>query len=71
MPNNSMRELLVREAHSRGLIGYFGVRKTFDALNEYFFWPKMKRGVERVFTKCIACRKAKVSPHSCTYLYLF
>ena len=27
VPNSSMRELLVREAHSRGLMGHFGVKK--------------------------------------------
>ena len=43
-----MRELLVREAHGGGLMGHFGVRKTLEVLHEHFFWPKMKRDVERV-----------------------
>ena len=48
VPNSSMRELLVREAHGGGLMGYFGVRKTLDVLHEhFFFWPKMKCDVER------------------------
>ena len=37
VPNSSMRELLVREAHEGGLIGHFGVRKTLDMLHEHFF----------------------------------
>jgi hypothetical protein len=28
VPNSSMRELLVREAHGRGLMGHFGVRNS-------------------------------------------
>jgi len=43
VPLSSMRELLVREAHGRVLIGYFGVVKTLDVLHEHFNWPKMKK----------------------------
>jgi hypothetical protein len=65
VPNSSMRELLVREAHRGGLMGHFGVRKTLDVLHEHFFWPKMKRDVERFCARCITCRQAKsrVLPH--------
>ena len=65
VPNSSMRELLVREAHSGGLMGHFGVKKTLETLHEHFFWPKMRRDVERICSRCIACRKAKsrVLPH--------
>ncbi|XP_075674999.1 uncharacterized protein LOC142644229 [Castanea sativa] len=48
VPNSSMRELLVREAHGGGLMGHFGVRKTLEVLHEHFFWLKMKRDVERL-----------------------
>ena len=65
VPNCSMRELLVREAHSGGLMGHFGVKKTLDMLHEHFYWPKMRRHVERICSTCIACRRAKskVLPH--------
>ncbi|RVW23726.1 hypothetical protein CK203_100807 [Vitis vinifera] len=55
VPNSSMRELLVREAHGGGLMGHFGVRKTLDVLHEHFFWPKMKCDVERACARCITC----------------
>ena len=45
VPNSSLRELLVREAHGGGLMGHFSVRKTLDVLHEHLFWPKMKRDV--------------------------
>uniref|UniRef100_A0A2N9FHY6 Reverse transcriptase n=1 Tax=Fagus sylvatica TaxID=28930 RepID=A0A2N9FHY6_FAGSY len=48
VPSCSMRELLVREAHGGGLMGHFGVKKTLDILHEHFFWPKMKRDVNRI-----------------------
>jgi len=65
IPNCSMRELLVLESHGGGLMGHFGVAKTLDMLKEHFFWPHMKRDVEKVCSKCVACKKAKskVNPH--------
>uniref|UniRef100_A0A2N9HIB0 Reverse transcriptase n=1 Tax=Fagus sylvatica TaxID=28930 RepID=A0A2N9HIB0_FAGSY len=65
VPSCSMRELLVREAHGGGLMGHFGVKKTLDILHEHFFWPKMKKDVNRICGRCITCRKAKskVLPH--------
>ncbi|KAI3469143.1 hypothetical protein Pfo_025806 [Paulownia fortunei] len=65
VPHSSLRELLVREAHSGGLMGYFGVAKTLGVLHEHFFWPHMKRDVERICAKCINCKqaKSKQQPH--------
>ena len=37
VPNSCLRELLVREAHGRDLMGHFGIVKTLDVLKEYFF----------------------------------
>ncbi|KAL3567897.1 hypothetical protein D5086_030548 [Populus alba] len=59
VPLSSMSELLVREAHGGGLMGHFGAVKTLDVLHEHFYWPKMKKDVQRICDKCITCRKAK------------
>ena len=40
MPNSSICELLVCEAHGGGLMGHVGVRKTLDMLHEHFFFAK-------------------------------
>ena len=40
VPNSSMCELLVREAHGGGFMGHFGVRKTLNVLHEHFFLAK-------------------------------
>ena len=60
-----MRELLVREAHSGGLMGHFGVTKTYDVLHEHFYWPNMRKLVEKICSTCITCKQAKstVMPH--------
>jgi hypothetical protein len=42
-----------------GLMGHFGVKKTEDVLATHFFWPKMRRDVERYVSRCMTCNKAK------------
>ncbi|KAL5738445.1 hypothetical protein ACOSP7_031206 [Xanthoceras sorbifolium] len=65
IPNCSLRDLLVRESHGGGLMGHFGVAKTLAVLQEHFYWPHMKRDVERLCGRCVTCRQAKsrVQPH--------
>ena len=47
VPNCSIRELLVREGHGGGLMGHFGVFKTLSLPQEHFYWPNMRRDVEK------------------------
>nr|KYP53289.1 Transposon Ty3-I Gag-Pol polyprotein [Cajanus cajan] len=46
-------------------MGHFGIEKNFLLLKEKFFWPYMKRDVQRFFSRCIACLQAKstTKPH--------
>jgi hypothetical protein len=65
VPNCSLCELHVREAHGGGLMGHFEITKTLEVLYEHFYWPNMKRDVQRMCDRCITCRQAKsrVMPH--------
>src|SRR3954469_13110244 len=56
---SSVRLLLLQEAHGGGLMGNFGVKKTEDVLATHFFWPKIRRDVERSVARCTTCQKAK------------
>src|SRR5438128_7671754 len=69
VPASSVRLLLLQEAHGGGLMGHFGVKKTEDMLAAHFFWPRMRRDVERYVSRCTTCNKAKsqLNPHG---LYL-
>ncbi|KAF8052607.1 hypothetical protein N665_1538s0001 [Sinapis alba] len=59
VPCCSLRELYVREAHGGGLMGHFGVAKTLATLQEHFYWPNMKREVEKLCARCVICKQAK------------
>ena len=65
VPDCSIREFLVREAHKGGLMGYFGIPKTLDVLHDHFYWPNMKKDIAKICDKCIACKqaKSKLKPH--------
>src|SRR4051812_1282079 len=46
-------------------MGHFGVKKMEDVLAAHFFWPRMRRDVERFVARCTTCQKAKsrLNPH--------
>jgi hypothetical protein len=56
---SSVRLLFLQEAHGGGLMRYFGVKKIEDVLAAHFFWPKMRRDVERYVSRCTTCNKTK------------
>jgi hypothetical protein len=65
VPASSVRLLFLHEAHGGGLMGHIGVKKIEDVLAAHFFWPKMRRGMERYVSWCTTCNKAKsqFNPH--------
>jgi hypothetical protein len=40
-------------------MGHFGAKKMDDILAGQFFWPRMRRNVERFVAHCTTCQKAK------------
>jgi len=46
-------------------MGHFGVEKTLGLLKEKFFWPHMRKDVQRHCNRCISClqSKSKTMPH--------
>jgi hypothetical protein len=65
IPVGSVRLLLLQEAHGGGLMGHFGAKKIEVVLSTHFFWPRMRRDVERFVARCTMCQKAKsrLNPH--------
>ncbi|XP_066168772.1 uncharacterized protein [Oryza sativa Japonica Group] len=59
------KELYALEAHGGGLMGHFEAKKTEDVLALHFFWPRMRKDVERFVARCTTCQKAKsrLNPH--------
>ncbi|XP_074288868.1 uncharacterized protein LOC141614014 [Silene latifolia] len=72
IPQGSIQELIIREAHGGALAGHFGSNKTYDIVSEHFYWPKMSKDVQEIVGKCVVCRekqRARLSKGQ-TRLYL-
>jgi len=59
IPDYSMRENIIREKHSGGLAGHFGMDKTHEQLRNFYFWPRMQRDVQQFVARCKVCQLAK------------
>ena len=60
IPDCSLREAIIREAHGGGLVGHFGKDKTLILVQEKLYWPKLVQHVEKIVSKCVTCHKAKM-----------
>jgi hypothetical protein len=52
IPQCSLREAIIKEAHGGGLAGHFGRDKTLTVVQENFIWLKMVRDVVRHVKQC-------------------
>lgn len=53
VPTN-FRQMMIEIAHDQ--LGHQGVRKTYDRLLRYFFWPRLKRDVSAYIKRCKTCQ---------------
>ncbi|CAI7784235.1 unnamed protein product [Closterium sp. NIES-53] len=56
-----LRELLLQEAHDGATSGHFGVEKTQQQLQRYYYWPEMLTDVQRHVASCPTCQVMKSS----------
>ena len=63
-----MRENLIKEKHSRGMIGHFGQDKIIAIIREHYFWPQFSKDVKKFVQSSQVCQMAKGFSHN-TSLY--
>lgn len=59
IPQGSMRLDLIKELHSGGLDGDFGMDKTTMLVKKRYFWPRINKDVMKCFEYCRICQLAK------------
>ena len=47
IPRSSMRENLIKEKHSGGMVGHFGQDKTIAIISEHYNWPQLSQDVKK------------------------
>lgn len=65
IPHTSIREAIIRDAHSG---------KTLDAIASRFFWPQLRKNVANYVTHCFVCQTYKgtaQNTRNCTFLLPF
>ncbi|VFQ87512.1 unnamed protein product [Cuscuta campestris] len=59
--DSTLRYSLLREYHDSPLAGHPGVQRTFAWLAMHFYWPGMRRDVQRYIEACTICQTTKHS----------
>jgi len=52
-------------------MGHFGIEKTLSMSKDKFFWPYMKRDLQRYCFKCLTCLQAKFKVYASWTIYTF
>ena len=61
IPSGSTRDFLIWELHGGGLVGHFGITKTLRALEDRYYWPRLRRNVRRLIDRCSTCTIGKLT----------
>jgi transposase InsO family protein len=64
IPNDdNLRLRLLQSHHDAPAVGHPGRAKTFDLLQRCYYWPTLRRDVERYVANCHTCKRTKTSCH--------
>ena len=58
---SSTHAKMIWEAHYSRVVGHFKVEKTVAILHKYFYWPKLRKDVEKHIRSRTACAIAKLT----------
>lgn len=60
VPNEpTLRERILQEHHDHPLAGHPGIRRTRDLIMDKYYWPSLRRDIERYVRGCDTCQKVK------------
>ena len=58
--NETLRTLLISEAHDPRISGHFGVVRTYEKLQRHWEWPGMREDVKEYVRTCVRCQLTKI-----------
>ena len=57
--DNDLRLDVIREVHNQPAVRHAETRKTILLIQQYYFWPKIKKDINQYIQNCHICRRAK------------
>ena len=57
--NEELKIDILEEAHSSAYAAHPGSTKMYWTLNDYYWWPKMKREIAAFVSRCLICQQVK------------
>lgn len=60
-PHSSLKSTQLHKFHATPLAGHIGVKRTLVHLSFVFFWPHMRRDIEKFIAACLICQQTKYS----------
>ncbi len=59
--DKELRTRLLQEYHDIPIAGHLGIDKTYEAIRQDYFWPKMNKDVKKYVIGCDSCQRNKSS----------
>jgi len=59
--NESLQMNLIREVHDQPSIGHPGILRTMEIIKRNYYWPSMRKTVDRYIRNCYVCQRSKAS----------
>ena len=55
IPCTSLHEHFIRDLHGGGMACHLGLDKTIEAIKGQYYWPKLRRDVTTIVSRCYVC----------------